>query len=249
MEIFRTPRVTLVSRPEFLEPAHLPVKWQGEASDGERLAEAAGRLCYMSQANPANKTTAEYIDNIKKQMHGSVLEHANYSLLFEGVSRSLTHELVRHRVGMSYSMLSQRYVDESDVGFVMPVALLGNEALEAEFEASCGYALDKYTELVDALLEQYADIENKTERRKKAREAAREVLPNGTETKIVVTGNARAWRHFFTMRGSLGADAQIRRAAIQAFNLLVQEAPAFFGDFTIHGDGVQAHLVPGYTKV
>src|SRR5213595_1330263 len=78
MEVFRAPRISLIARPQFLEPEHLPVQWRGDASDGERLAEYAGRLCYMSQHNPINRTTAEYLENIKKQGHGSVLEHAVY---------------------------------------------------------------------------------------------------------------------------------------------------------------------------
>ena len=95
--IFTEPRITLLARPSFTEPEHLPVNWLGESSDGERLAEFAGRLCYMSQKNPANRATREYLENIKKQGHGSVLEHANYSILLEGVSRSLTHELAAGR--------------------------------------------------------------------------------------------------------------------------------------------------------
>src|SRR2546429_2689245 len=81
MEVFRAPRVSLIARPEFLEPEHLRVQWQGSASAGERLAEFAGRICYMSQHNPANRSTADYLENIKKQGHGSVLEHAVYVLL------------------------------------------------------------------------------------------------------------------------------------------------------------------------
>src|ERR687886_591852 len=107
------PEITLLARPTFAEPAHLAVNWMGESTEGERLAEFAGRLCYMSQRNPAGRSTREYIENIKKQGHGSVLEHAHYSLLFEGVSRSLTHELIRHRM-FNYSQRSQRYVDESE---------------------------------------------------------------------------------------------------------------------------------------
>jgi len=89
MEVFRVPRVTLIARPQFIEPEHLAVQWRGEASDGERIAEYAGRLCYMSQHNPVHRTTAEYLENIKKQGHGSVLEHAVYVLLIEGISRVL----------------------------------------------------------------------------------------------------------------------------------------------------------------
>ncbi|MEX2182455.1 MAG: FAD-dependent thymidylate synthase [Gemmatimonadaceae bacterium] len=103
-EFFSEPRITVLSRPAFAEPSHLPVNWLGPSTDGERLAEFAGRLCYMSQKNPASRETREYLENIKKQGHGSVLEHANYSLLLEGVSRSLTHELVRHRAGFAYCL-------------------------------------------------------------------------------------------------------------------------------------------------
>ena len=102
--LYTEPVVTVLARPSFREPAHLPVSWVGESSDGERLAEFAGRICYMSQHNPAQRTTADYLENIKKQGHGSVLEHANYTLLLEGVSRSLTHELVRHRAGFAYCL-------------------------------------------------------------------------------------------------------------------------------------------------
>ena len=102
--LYTEPTLTLIAKPVFAEPAHLPVSWLGESTDGERLAEFAGRLCYMSQRNPASRTTRDYLDNIKRQGHGSVLEHANYSILVEGVSRSLTHELVRHRAGMAYCL-------------------------------------------------------------------------------------------------------------------------------------------------
>src|SRR6202022_2622322 len=64
MEILRSPRVTLIARPQFLEPAHLPVQWKGDSSDGERIAEFAGRLCYMSQHNPAGRSTAEDLRNL-----------------------------------------------------------------------------------------------------------------------------------------------------------------------------------------
>src|SRR5512141_2569118 len=133
--IYRQPQITIIARPTFAEPSHLPVRWLGESTDGERLAEFAGRLCYMSQKNPANRATRDYLENIKKQGHGSVLEHANYSILLEGVSRSLTHELVRHRAGFAYSQLSQRYVDESDANFVVPPAIVGDETLEKEWSA------------------------------------------------------------------------------------------------------------------
>ena len=229
--IFLEPRITVLARPSFAEPSHLPVNWLGESTDGEKLAEFAGRLCYMSQKNPASRNTREYLENIKKQGHGSVLEHATYSLLLEGVSRSLTHEFVRHRAGFAYSQLSQRYVDESEANFVMPPAIIGDEALEASWREQVDAAQASYVALVEKLMTRYAWVQDKVHRRKMAREAARGVLPNSTETKIVVTGNARAWRTMLELRSSEGAEFEIRRCAIAIIRILAAEAPAFFSDF------------------
>lgn len=231
---YTDPVVTLVARPSFVEPDHLSVRWLGESTDGERLAEFAGRLCYMSQKNPANRATRDYLENIKKQGHGSVLEHANYSLLLEGVSRSLTHELVRHRAGFAYSQLSQRYVDESEANFVVPPAIVGEDSLEKEWRTQIDAAQKTYVGLVEHLMEKYGWVGDKVHRRKMAREAARGVLPNSTETKIVVTANARAWRTMLELRSSEGAELEIRRCAIAMLKLLQGESPAFFSDFEIY---------------
>ena len=232
--LYTEPKVTLIARPQFVEPEHLPVAWKGDASDGERLAEFAGRLCYMSQHNPAQRTTADYLENIKRQRHGSVLEHASYSILIEGVSRSLTHELVRHRAGTAMSQLSQRYVDESDASFVVPPAIVGDAELEAAWRTQIEGAQRAYVALVERLMERYRWVDDKVHRRKMAREAARGVLPNSTETKIVFTANARAWRAILEMRGSEAAELEIRRLAVALVRLLQDAAPAFFSDFSIY---------------
>jgi len=232
--IFTEPRLTLLARPAFLEPDHLKVDWLGESTDGERLAEFAGRLCYMSQKNPAKRATRDYLENIKKQGHGSVLEHANYSLLLEGVSRSLTHELVRHRAGFAYSQLSQRYVDESEANFVVPPAIIGDQTLEGQWRTQIEEAQKSYVRLVEQLMERYGWVTDKVHRRKMAREAARGVLPNSTETKIVVTANARAWRTMLELRSSEGAELEIRRCAVAILEMLSKESPAFFSDFEIY---------------
>ena len=244
------PRITVLSRPHFAEPAHLPVHWMGESTDGERLAEFAGRLCYMSQKNPASRDTRDYLENIKKQGHGSVLEHATYSLRLEGVSRSLTHELVRHRAGFAYSQLSQRYVDESEASFVVPPAIAGDELLEGAWRGQIESAQSAYVALVSQLMERYGWVSDKVHRRKMAREAARGVLPNSTETKIVVTGNARAWRTMLELRTSEGAELEIRRLAVRVLRVLTDEAPAFFSDFEIYDatDRREAARI-GYHKV
>src|ERR1043165_1990430 len=144
MRLYREPQVTVIARPQFVEPQHLAVRWREPGPAGERLAEFAGRLCYMSQRNPANRTTAEYLTNILKQGHGSVFEHAVYVLLIEGVSRSLSHELVRHRAGFGYSQLSQRYVDESDAAFVVPPAIQGDDEAEGEWQSQVESAQAAY---------------------------------------------------------------------------------------------------------
>ena len=247
---YTEPKVSVLARPVFAEPAHLPVHWMGESTDGERLAEFAGRLCYMSQKNPADRSTRDYLENIKKQGHGSVLEHASYSLLLEGVSRSLTHELVRHRAGFAYSQLSQRYVDESQAAFVIPPAIIGDAALTAQWTAQVESAQATYIALVEKLMERYSWVQDKVHRRKMAREAARGVLPNSTETKIVVTANARAWRTMLELRSSEGAEQEIRRLAVMVLRTLQGEAPGFFADFEVYmaDDRVEAARI-SYHKV
>ena len=136
-----------------------------------------------------------------------MLEHANYSLLLEGVSRSLTHELVRHRAGFAYSQLSQRYVDECEANFVVPPAIVGDEALEGAWRAQIESAQAAYVALVAQLMERYGWVADKVHRRKMAREAARARPANATETKIVVTANARAWRTMLELRSQRGRGA------------------------------------------
>ncbi|HVH10832.1 MAG TPA: FAD-dependent thymidylate synthase [Gemmatimonadales bacterium] len=250
MEVFRAPRVSLIARPEFLEPEHLRVEWQGDATPGERLAEFAGRVCYMSQHNPASRTTGEYLENIKKQGHGSVLEHSVYVLLIEGISRSCSHELVRHRAGFGYSQLSQRYVDESHAAFVLPPAIAGDAALEAAWETEVRDAQAAYVRAVEALMQRYEWVTDKVHRRKMAREAARSVLPNATEVKIVVSGNARAWRTMLELRAGEGAELEIRRLALACLRVLQREAPALFSDFEIYvADDRQEAARVAYHKV
>ncbi|MGQ0645944.1 MAG: FAD-dependent thymidylate synthase [Gemmatimonadaceae bacterium] len=232
--LYYEPLITVIARPAFVEPEHLPVEWQGEGSDGEHLAEFAGRLCYMSQRNPAGRSTREYLGNILKQGHGSVLEHASYSVLLEGVSRSLTHELVRHRAGFAYSQLSQRYVDESHAAFVVPPAIIGDESLERTWREQMESAQRAYVVLVEELMARYGWVGDKVHRRKMSREAARGVLPNSTETKIVVTGNARAWRTMLELRSSEGAELEIRRMAVAVLRVMQREAPGLFGDFELY---------------
>ena len=164
--------------------------------------------------------------------HGSVLEHGVWSFLVTGVSRSFTHELIRHR-HFSYSQLSQRYVDESDSDYVEPDVIANDPELHRIWTEAVNAARHAYDELVKGLESRFTGVSEKTLRRKLARQAARSVLPNATETKIFMTGNARALRHFIEMRGSEHADVEIRKVAVAMLKILQAESPALFGDYTL----------------
>lgn len=198
------------------------------------ITQTAGRVCYMSFGK-GRKTIQEYISNILSQGHGSVLEHVSVSFLVQGVSRSLTHELVRHRAGFAYSQLSQRYVDESEVGFVQPPEL-NSEKYPIAFNnwlRGCAYALSSYKSIIGNLPNKPAELAD-GESLKKYRQIARAVLPNCTETKLVVTANLRAWRHFIEMRASIHADAEIRNLAVLIYKSLLVFAPEIFADYTLN---------------
>ncbi|HEX5520056.1 MAG TPA: FAD-dependent thymidylate synthase [Longimicrobiaceae bacterium] len=260
MQIIRQPRVTLIARQQFVYPEH--IRWQSDSEvAGEIVAEFAGRLCYLSFGEDAGlegghktirgRTSNEaYLANILDVKHGSVLEHAVWSLLIEGVSRSLTHELVRHRAGMAYSQLSQRYVDESGIGFVLPPEIDEDSDAFDVWKQACEQSLAAYGALLADVSDAIGEGGSATMRKKRARQAARAVLPNSAETKIVVTGNARAWRHFVEMRGSASADVEIRRLAVAVLRALQQEAPHLFGDMRIalQDDGTETVETP-YSKV
>jgi thymidylate synthase (FAD) len=231
------PRVLLVAHTTAAVPSdQLPWgSWTCDAtSDADLLAEFAGRLCYQSwdKPNPATARNTEYIANILLQQHYSVLEHAGFTVAILGVSRSFTHELVRHR-HLSFSQLSQRFVDESQAAFVPPPLLRDDPEALALLEAHHKATLAIYRRLVAIAEAKLADVRglDRTARRKRAREAARCVLPNMTETQIVVTGNHRAWREFLEKRATEHADAEMREVALQVFRIARLLAPATYQDF------------------
>lgn len=247
MHIYHAPEVTLLARQQYLGAPH--INWKSDSDiAAEEVTEFAGRLCYLSfgenagivghQSIKGRSTNEEYLENILKVRHGSVLEHGVWTMLFEGVSRSLTHELVRHRT-LSYSQLSQRYVDESEVSFVKPPEIAVKSEEYILWRASCGRTLDDYKLLLQKVSDNIQNEPSVTMKKKRARQTARSLLPNCTETKIVVTGNARSFRHFLEQRGAPGADREIRSLAVQVLQILQIESPSIFGDYTIqdHHDG------------
>jgi thymidylate synthase (FAD) len=242
-------RVQLIARTEFLAPPDVP--WSTDADGGPALVEFAGRACYQSwsKPNPRTATNAAYLKHIIDVGHFSVLEHASVSFYITGISRSCTHELIRHR-HFSYSQLSQRYVPANDAEVVLPPGLEGDPELQELFLAAADASRAAYGELLTRLEAKLGDVPSSTLRRKQARQAARAVLPNATETRIVVTGNYRAWRHFVAMRASEHADVEIRRLAIACLRQLVDVAPAVFADFEITtlADGSEVATSPLATE-
>ena len=243
------PTVQVIAWTHFEPPVEVP--WDTDATGGEALAEFAGRACYQSwkKPNPATATNAGYLRHILEVGHLSVLEHGSVTFYITGVSRSLTHELIRHR-HFSYSQLSQRYVPERDAAMVEPDVIAEDPELHGKFVAATESAVHAYTELLEGLEKRFADVEQATLRRKQARQAARAVLPNATETRIVVTGNYRAWRHFVAMRASEHADIEIRALAIACLRELRRVAANVFADFevTTLPDGTEVASSPLVTE-
>ncbi|HIW61078.1 MAG TPA: FAD-dependent thymidylate synthase [Candidatus Stackebrandtia excrementipullorum] len=240
-----SPQVTIIGWTQFETPSEVP--WDTDADGGQALAEFAGRACYQSwhKPNPKTATNAGYLEHILRVGHLSVLEHGSVSFYITGISRSLTHELIRHR-HFSYSQLSQRYVPERDAKMVEPDVIAADPELHERFLAAADAAQTAYTDLLEGLEKKFADEPNATLRRKQARQAARSVLPNATETRIVVTGNYRAWRHFIAMRASEHADVEIRELAVTALRRLQEKVPNVFADFTIAelADGTEVASSP-----
>jgi thymidylate synthase (FAD) len=218
--------------------------WLTDASDGsEYISEFGGRICYMS-FGAGRKTNKEYLDNIIKSGHGSVLEHGVWNFAIWGVSRSLTHELVRHRAGAGYSQLSQRYVDESVAEYVV-APLFNRPELIDEYKQDMQSIHNLYLKWADkaaAIIDQELPNFSKTDKRKNARQAARYFLPNATETKLLFTCNTRALRHVIEMRASEHADVEIRNLAMALLKIVQPIAPNLFGDYEhkILSDGTQA---------
>jgi thymidylate synthase (FAD) len=274
LQVIEEPSVYLLARQTINEEAlgqflaDEGVSWSTDSEvAAERLVEVAGRICYMSYAKPRPGGNEAYIDRILESRHGSVTEHAVWTILITGISRSLSHELVRHRLA-AYSQLSQRYVDESQARFVVPAVIAASPTLRTVWENAVQKAQEAYLQLVDGLLQELGPkllqcrhcegkgsilfpgynepypcghchcsgkddtIEARTALRKECRQAARSVLPNATETKITVTMNTRAWRHFLEMRCSQHAEREIRVLAYKIYQLLRQESDNLFGDYT-----------------
>jgi len=185
--------------------------------DAEKLIEAAGRTSYLSFPKQRKDSEKAFVRMLIKSQHLSVLEHAYATFRISGVSRALTHQLVRHRFS-SFIQQSQRYVDESNFNFIEPESVKKNPEAHSAFIDFMARANEVYSQL---------------QKMKIKKEDARYVLPNAVESQIVASANFREWRHIIGLRGKAQAQWEIRKVAIEILKILKKHAPNVFGDFKI----------------
>ena len=216
--------------------------------DAHLLVEFCGRVCYRSWEPGLNPNITriredqrEYLGNLLSSLHGSVLEHANYTFAFRNVSRVFTHELVRHRAGSAFSQESLRYVRLTDIGFRIPAALepIREQVLNIveqleEFQLTAAEALGLDDEGVPFTV------------KKEVTSALRRLAPIGLSTDIVWTANVRTLRHVIEMRTSPGAEEELRFVFDEVARMMQAEAPSLFQDFRRGDDG---SWLPEYRKV
>ena len=198
----------------------MDVRLLNHTPEPERAIAAAARLCYapVGAADLLETMTEKSVRGVLKTVissgHTSTLEHASYTFAIDGVSRAMTHQLVRHRLA-SYNQQSQRYVSYDDPAFIVPPEVYADPEARELFLNACGEAFLAYRALLDSGI---------------APEDARYLLPNAMETKIVVTMNVRELLHFFELRICKRAQWEIREVALKMLELAEPTAPYIFLD-------------------
>lgn len=235
------PRLYVVARPVFDEQAvaafltdeDLVWRRTDGATAPEEIVELAGRVCYLSFGDRQSpRTNSAYVTRLVEAGHHSVLEHATWSFVLTRVTRAFTHQFVRHRIGFSYSQLSQQYHDERDAEPLIPDVIAADPRLAAIWRDGVDAARGAYRSLIDALEDEDLGLSG-LERIRLMRSAARTVLPAATETKIAFTANARALRHFLAERGRLPGDDEMRDVSVLLLETMRREAPSLFADFHV----------------
>jgi len=185
--------------------------------DAEKLIETIGRVAYQSFDKQIEGSEKKFIRMLIKRGHESVLEHASATVRIKGVSRALTHQLVRHRL-CSFTQKSQRWVSESDFTYITPNSIKKHPETYVIYNSLMNTIRDTYNVLVKSGI---------------PKEDARFILPNATSTEIVITANFREWRHILRLRGARQAQWEIRKLAIKILELLKEYAPTVFGDLVV----------------
>src|SRR5688572_4015402 len=251
----KTPGVVVLAKPQtnvaglegFLEGFEPELNFLDYVNDptplpgSSQLCKISGQVCYASfgERRTRNDNAAAYFERLTSAGHGSVLEHSSFSFLLYGISRSVTHELVRHRAGAAFSQISQRYVSGNVLRFVERPEYQEDRDLHMLFEERADRAAAEYEAMAERLLERQEGgasmltADYRTDARKKVQQTARSLLPNETEAPMVFTGNVRALRHIIEMRADAHAESEIRNLALRIFLCLRTADPILFGDYEL----------------
>ncbi|TFG00300.1 MAG: FAD-dependent thymidylate synthase [Promethearchaeota archaeon] len=195
----------------------MKVKLLSITPNAEKIIENAGRTSYQSYEKQTANSYKGFIKMLVKRGHGSVLEHAYASFRISGVSRALTHQLVRHRMA-SFTQKSQRYVNESNFNYIEPDDIKNDKN-----------AHELYTNFMENIRTHYKQLRDLGIKK----EDARFILPNATESELVLTANFRELRHMIQLRGEKAAQWEIRRLVIKMLKILKEKVPSVFQDMEI----------------
>lgn len=256
VKVITEPSVRILSQPMF--SAHPAYQVPMHDNEAESLIATAGKVCYDSYGLDGNPVK-QHVENLVRSGHHSVVEHVHIGVFVAGISRGCSHEIVRHRM-FNYSQRSTRYTAENDAAIVLdPYYAELHARLVDDFGRfrDCGDVDDAELALLKGFLEDcegsFAEYRRQVELleslnpqrlsgrdlRKWCRGKARQLLPHALETRMVITGNLRAWRHFFLMRTNRGAEAEIRRLAAAIWPKVERIAPTVFQDLVSNGyDGL-----------
>lgn len=216
-----------------------------QGTPSEQLIAHAGKGCYDAYGEDG-RDIDKHIKTLIDSGHGSVLKHANISLFISGISRGCSHEFVRHRAGFSYSQRSTRYVAEEECSVVLEpymASLYNSDSISQEAKMLLVCYLDSLQSSILSYKQAVIDlwvlgpeetsrmILSPRDKRKWARGKARQLLPIALETRMTVTANLRAWRHFLVMRSSRFAEPEIRRLSNYIYKAIQPYAPTVFQDF------------------
>lgn len=246
--------VELIGTTQFFTPSDM--EWETDANGGSALVEFAGRACYetFNKPNPRTANNTAFLSHLKEVGHLAVFEHASASFYIRGMSHTAAHELMRHR-NLSFSQLSPRYVEEPEIPIIVPEIIAESEELKSIFLRAADDAQCVYEQLKERLEQELAHSDdplykNSLLDEKKIRQAAREILPHAQETRLIVSGHYRAWRHVIAMRGSEQVNREIRTIIIAILKELKKVAPACFEDFDINilRDGSEIAVSPYVTE-
>lgn len=239
--------VQLIGVTGFHPPVGVGYAVQDGPTDAEQIVEFAGRACHetFDRPNPRIRSNAAYLRHILEVGEVSLLEHASATAYIRGISEAAAVDLARER-SFAVTQLSRRYMHPEDVSYVAPQVIAEDPGLSAVMDRAVDDARFAYEELLAAATEALAGERNALLKKKKARRAARAVLPQAAETRLVVTGSLRTWRRFIRVNGAAHADPEIRALAVRCLDLLRGVASVLFDDFdvTTLTDGSRAATTP-----